>query len=233
MNSPLTILLGLHKSTSKTGQLIPRHDTPTITYGKLTVYFGGMFSGKTDAVEAHIDRARHARINWQAFKPANDTRHGTESARSRRGNGQVGFDVTPIDPKFPHDILQKIDNDTRLIVLDEVQFFHTSLLSVVDQIRRAGITVIAAGLDLDYLGRPFGSTLTLAATATDARKLTAICMVCRHHEAPFSQMINVDGTPVTHDIYNDGSSVAIEGPTTYEARCGHCFVWPTPPPPTY
>lgn len=233
MNSPLTVLLGVQSALHKSHQLAPRGGTPTVTYGKLTVYFGGMFSGKTDAIEAHIDRARHAHIASQAFKPENDTRHGSRSVQSRRCDGQVKFAVQPIDPKFPQDILRQINDDTQLVILDEVQFFHASLVSVVHELRRAGINIIAAGLDLDYLGRPFGSTLTLAATANDARKLTAICMVCRHHEAPFSQMVNADGMPITHDIFANGSSVAIEGPTIYEARCGHCFVWPTPPSPTY
>lgn len=210
-------------------ELAPRQAVSPFIYGNLTVYFGSMFSGKTAEIEARYDRAQHARIPTLGFKPRVDTRFGIARAQSRRGNGSLAFPVHPIDHHDPYELLGHIDPTIRLVIIDEAQFFAVSILTVVDRLRRAGIDVCVAGLDLDFLGRPFGYTLELAAHASEARKLTAICMTCCSRDATFTQMIDRDsGQAITHDIFASGSPLAIEGETKYEARCGYCFVRPTP-----
>lgn len=228
MNNPVVVPLR-GQSRSSVVALAPRQVASPVIYADLIVFFGSMFSGKTAEIEARFDRAQHARIPTLGFKPKIDTRFGSSSARSRRGNGSLAFPVQPIDQQNARELLDYIQGDTQLVIVDEVQFFDVSILDVIDRCRRAGIDVCVAGLDLDFLGRPFGHTLELAAHASEARKLTAICMTCCSRPASFTQMIHSEtGQPITFNIFGENRPVAIEGETRYQARCGHCFVRPNP-----
>ncbi len=62
--------------------------------------------------------------------------------------------------------------------IDEGQFFDVELPAVCSTLADRGKRVIVAGLDQDYLGRPFEPMPQLLAIAEYITKTLAICMVC-------------------------------------------------------
>ena len=186
-------------------------------YGRLKVYFGPMFSGKSDYLHRDWDRARRGGLEVRAYKPAIHTRDG-EFSKSRRGNS---FPVEIVSSSS--DLLDKDLVGVDLVIIDEVQMFDMNLPFVVQRYRFSGISVIVAGLANDAFGNHFGPTLTLVANATEAEKLTAICQVCGYDGAEFTQMIDGQKRPIL--TLNRDSPIAIESESiSYEARCGRCFV---------
>lgn len=190
-------------------------------YGRLKVYFGPMFSGKSDVLHRDWDRATRGGLNVRAFKPAIHTRDG-EFSKSRRGgsfpvisvsNSKDIYDLVVVRPK------------ANLVIIDEAQMFPADLVGVVHALRLKGVSVIAAGLALDAFGKQWGPTLMLAACATEAEKLTAICQVCRYDGAEYTQMLGVNKQPILS--LSSASPLAIESEqVSYEARCGKCIVFP-------
>jgi thymidine kinase len=174
--------------------------------GSIEVVCGPMFSGKTEELIRRVKRAQIARQKVQIFKPAIDNRyHETEVV----SHSSLSVDATPVNSSV--EILQKVFDSTRVVAIDEVQFFDDNISIVVEKLARRGVRVIAAGLDQDYMGKPFGPMASLLAIADSVDKIHAICTVC--------------GSPATKTFRKNpaNSSQVLVGETDlYEARCrGH------------
>jgi thymidine kinase len=171
--------------------------------GSIEVVCGPMFSGKTEELIRRVKRAQIARQKVQIFKPAIDTRyHETEVV----SHSSLSIEATPVGSSV--EILQKVYDSTRVVAIDEVQFFDENITIVVEKLARRGIRVIAAGLDQDYMGKPFGPMASLLAIADSVNKIHAICTVC--------------GAPAPKTFRKDpkNSTQVLVGETDlYEARC--------------
>jgi len=138
--------------------------------GWIEVICGSMFSGKTEELIRRLKRAEIAKLRVEIFKPEVDIRYSDDEVVSHDKNS---IRSTPI----PHSSqLLLLANDVDVIGIDEAQFFDSGLPSVCNQLANRGIRVVIAGLDMDYLGRPFGPMPNLLAIAEFVTKVHAICM---------------------------------------------------------
>lgn len=141
--------------------------------GSIEVVCGPMFSGKTEELIRRVKRAQIAKQRVQIFKPAMDTRYAEEEVVS---HSAVSLKAEPVESSV--EILLRIKDSTRVVAIDEVQFFDENILTVVTKLAARGCRVICAGLDLDYRARPFGPMPELLAVADEVTKIHAICTVC-------------------------------------------------------
>ncbi|HHY10393.1 MAG TPA: thymidine kinase [Firmicutes bacterium] len=179
----------------------------------LEVIVGSMFSGKTEELIRRIKRATIAKQNVQVFKPAVDNRYEEEKIVAHNGRAVACISVTA-----PEDILKHVDAATEVVAIDEAQFFADSIINVCQQLVQQGKRVIAAGLDLNFRGEPFGPVPNLMALADQVTKLNAICVVCGRTASRTQRLIN--GEPAS---YHD-PTVLIGATENYEARCNRCHV---------
>ncbi|MCQ2307761.1 MAG: thymidine kinase [Bacteroidales bacterium] len=142
------------------------------TQGWIEVVCGSMFSGKTEELIRRLNRARIAKLKVEIFKPGIDTRYSEEDVVSHNANA-----VNSIPVENAQQILFYA-NDVDVVGIDEAQFFGSELVDVCQQLANQGIRVIVAGLDMDFLGKPFGPMPDLMAIAEDVTKVHAICMRC-------------------------------------------------------
>src|SRR5579859_2046927 len=156
--------------------------------GSLEVICGSMFSGKSEELIRRVKRSQLAKLNVIVFKHSLDDRFTTEYIKSHNGNQ---FEAIPIDN--PSTILAVAEKDNDVVGIDEVQFFDQSIINVICSLIDSGKRVIAAGLDLDFRGVPFGPMPTLMAIADHTTKLKAVCIECGG-EAHFTQRL-VNGAP--------------------------------------
>ena len=176
--------------------------------GSIEVITGSMFSGKTDELIRRLRRARIARQHVQVFKPAIDVRYALEKVTSHAGGE---FEATPLSQSS--EILERMLPETTVVAVDEAQFFDMDVPDVCEALAGRGLRVIAAGLDQDFRGEPFGPMPRLLALAEDVTKLHAICVVCA---APASRTQRLlDGRPAN---YSD-PVVLVGAAEMYEARC--------------
>ena len=180
-------------------------------HGSLEVITGSMFSGKTDELIRRLRRATIARQKVQVFKPIIDNRYAVEKVASHDGNV---FEARPIDQVS--EILKQLEDDTTVVGLDEAQFFDAEVAEIASQLARRGIRVIAAGLDMDFRGEPFGPMPFLMSQADQVDKLRAICIICG--EPAYCTQRLVNGKPAH---YND-PIVIVGAQEMYEARCREC-----------
>jgi len=177
--------------------------------GWIEAITGSMFSGKSEELIRRIRRAQIARQKVQIFKPAIDDRYG------EGGADQI---VSHSDMKLPSqvvasaaEILEHTSADTEVVGIDEGQFFDASLVRVAETLASRGVRVIVAGLDQDYLGRPFEPMPQILAIAEYVDKTLAICVRC--------------GAPANRSqrLVAATDRVVIGGAHEYEARCRRCF----------
>lgn len=142
------------------------------TQGWIEVVCGSMFSGKTEELIRRLNRARIAKLKVEIFKPGIDTRYSEDDVVSHNANS-----VNSIPVENAQQILFYA-NDVDVVGIDEAQFFGSELVDVCQQLANQGIRVIVAGLDMDFLGKPFGPMPDLMAIAEDVTKVHAICMRC-------------------------------------------------------
>ena len=140
--------------------------------GWIEVICGSMFSGKTEELIRRLKRAKIANLKVEIFKPAMDTRYHEQDIVSHDENA---IPSTPIDNS---QTILLLASDVDVIGIDEAQFFDDQLPEVCDQLAVRGIRVIVAGLDMDYMARPFGQMPYLLAKAEYITKLHAICVKC-------------------------------------------------------
>jgi thymidine kinase len=184
-------------------------------YGWVEVICGSMFSGKTEEMIRRVRRARIARQHVQVFKPAIDNRYAVEEVKSHNG---LGVEALPVGNTA--ELLANLQPDTEVIGIDEIQFFDEPIVAVVQDLANHGVRVIAAGLDMDFRGEPFGPMPRLMSAAEHVDKLHAICVVCGA-EASRTQRL-IDGRPAAYD----DPIILVGGSESYEARCRHCHEVP-------
>lgn len=174
--------------------------------GWIEVVVGSMFSGKTEELIRRLNRAKIARQRVEIFKPALDTRYHVEDVVSHNA---TSIRSTPIT--FPQEMLLPASS-CDVVGIDEAQFFDGSLVEVCNQLANHGVRVIVAGLDMDYLGQPFGPMPALLAVAEYVTKVHAVCVRC--------------GDIATYSFRKAASAeqVLLGETDSYEARCRHCFL---------
>ena len=193
------------------------HYTPS--GGWIELVCGSMFSGKTEELLRRIRRAEIARKKVQLFKPTIDNRYGVVRVASHDGIGREDAIVVC----NAEDILRRLDADTEVVAVDEVQFFDDSIAEVCDHLADRGLRVIVAGLDQDFRGEPFGPMPLLLARAELVDKLHAICVSCGAAASRTQRLI--DGRPARYD----DPVILVGGSESYEARCRNCHEVPGKP----
>lgn len=183
--------------------MVERHSNDS---GWIEVITGSMFSGKSEELIRRLRRAQIARLKVQSFKPAIDLRYSEEHIVSHSEMKLASQLVTST-----HEILEAVAADTEVVGIDEGQFFDSDLVGVANQLAAQGKRVIIAGLDMDYLGRPFEPMPLLLAIAEDITKTRAICVQC--------------GSPATYTqrLIASRERVVVGASDAYEARCRACF----------
>ncbi|MEK6544534.1 MAG: thymidine kinase [Elusimicrobiota bacterium] len=178
--------------------------------GTLEVVTGSMFSGKTSELIRRLRLCMLAKKKVQIFKSYRDNRYKDEALVSHDGFELPGFAV-----RNSADILRSLDAGTKVVGIDEAQFFDLSLVSVCESLANRGLRVIVAGLDLDYRGEPFEIMTHLLARAEKVTKNLAICSVCGE-DAHYSQLLKADSA----------ERIIVAAADRYEARCRECFKSP-------
>lgn len=143
-----------------------------IQKGSIEVICGSMFSGKTEELLRRLKRAQFAKLNIAVFKPEIDKRYDIQKVVSHDENT---IQATPVDSA--NNIL-KLANKAQVVAIDEAQFFDNDLVAVVNELANTGVRVIIAGLDMDFLGKPFGVMPQILAIAEHITKVHAICIDC-------------------------------------------------------
>jgi thymidine kinase len=172
--------------------------------GFIEVICGSMFSGKTEELIRRLKRAKIANLKVEIYKPAMDTRYDQNKVVSHDANS---IHSTTVDHSSK--ILLLAEN-AEVVGIDEAQFFDEDVIRVAEQLAMQGKRVIVAGLDMDYLGKPFGPMPQLLAIGDFITKLHAICLQCGHLANISYRTSEEDGTVVLGEKNN------------YEPRCRIC-----------
>ncbi|MCM2315925.1 MAG: thymidine kinase [Thermoanaerobaculia bacterium] len=173
--------------------------------GWIEIIAGGMFSGKSEELIRRVRRSHIARQRVQVFKPIIDDRFSVEEVVSR---DERRLKAIPVATSA--ELLSRVEIGVQVIGIDEVQFFDIGIVDVCMQLADAGLRVIAAGLDQDFLRRPFGPMPALLSVAEEVVKMHAVCVRCSG-SAHYSQRIA------------GGESQVEVGDSSYEARCRSCY----------
>src|SRR5918999_4124660 len=188
-----------------------RADASTVPTGSLTVITGSMFSGKTEELIRRLRRALYARQRVQVFKHALETRSELTEIRTHSGVLHEAVAVSTSD-----ELLERAERTTDVVAVEEAQFFDGGIVDACRRLADSGYEVIAAGLDMDFRGEPFGPMPTLLAEADEVVKLRAICARCGR-DASRSQRL-IDGEPAPASA----PTILVGAQESYEARCRHC-----------
>jgi thymidine kinase len=174
--------------------------------GWVEVICGPMFSGKSEELIRRITRYQIARVPVQAFKPRLDVRYADDQVVSHSS-----LKVGAIPVETADELLRRVEDGTKVIGVDEGQFFDMGLIDVVEQLAATGKQVIVAGLDTDYLRRPFEPIPTLCDRAEYVTKMLAVCHKC--------------GGPgmYTQRIVRSEELVVLGAQGAYQARCRVCY----------
>lgn len=174
--------------------------------GWIEVITGSMFSGKSEELIRRLRRAQIARQKVQIFKPAIDNRYSEDEIVSHSDMKLASANV-----RSSMELFDAVKPETEVVGIDEGQFFDADLPNICNRLANSGKRVIVAGLDTDYLGKPFEPMPQLLAVAEYITKTLAICMVC--------------GGPANHTqrLVVSKERVLVGATGTYEARCRHCF----------
>ena len=173
--------------------------------GYIEVICGSMFSGKTEELIRRLNRAKIARQRVEIFKPEIDKRYDDEKVVSHDAKS------IPSTPVQSASQILLLTNEVDVVGIDEAQFFDAELVNVCNHLADNGIRVIVAGLDIDFLGKPFGPLPDLIATAEFVTKVHAICIRCGN---------------LAHYSYrtiDDNKRVVLGERESYEPLCRSCF----------
>jgi len=173
--------------------------------GSIEVICGSMFSGKTEELIRRMKRAVFANQKVAIFKPTIDVRYSEDEVVSHDSHKIHSRPIT--DPKMMLEGTEGVE----VVGIDEAQFFDMSIIEVVQTLANRGVRVIIAGLDTDFLGKPFGPMPALMAVAEDVQKVHAICVKC--------------GSPAQHShrLSKSGDLVVLGEKDIYEPLCRHCY----------
>lgn len=182
--------------------------------GWIEVICGSMFSGKTEELIRRIKRSQIAKQKVQLFKPSIDNRYSADHVTS---HSALKLDARNIERA--EQLLEIVEDNTRVVGIDEAQFFSPSIIEVSQRLANRGLRVIIAGLDLDYRGQPFGPMPNLMAIAELVTKMSAICTVCGNPASRTQRKLAVPSASV-------GESILVGAEDLYEARCRRCHEVP-------
>ncbi|SFE09403.1 thymidine kinase [Lentibacillus persicus] len=187
--------------------------------GWLEVICGSMFSGKSEELIRRVRRATYANLSVRVFKPVVDDRYANESVVSHNGTSIIARAV-----KHSADILEYVeDKQIDVVGIDEAQFFDKKVVLAANEMANKGIRVIAAGLDTDFRGEPFGPMPELMAQSESISKLNAICPICGSPASRTQRLI--DGKPASYD----DPVIMVGASESYEPRCRHHHDVPNKP----
>lgn len=174
--------------------------------GWIEVICGPMFSGKSEELIRRLRRAKIARKRVQVFKPELDDRYSKEEIVSH-GDARMQSEVVT----SASEILSRLDWRTQVIGIDEANFMGAEVIEIAQQLADTGKQVLIAGLDTDFMGRPFAPIPDLLALAESITKTLAICMRC--------------GNPAKHTqrLVESEALIVVGAAGMYEARCRRCF----------
>lgn len=180
----------------------------------LTVYTGPMFSGKTESLIRAVKRAHYAALPTQVFVPASDTRNGIGVVRSHGGLDleSLGIGAWAVDSSDPVSLLDRVRAATRVVAIDEAQFFDAQVVGHVQALLRQNRQIYVSGLDRDYRGQPIGPMPQLLAIADSVIKLTAVCAGCCS-----------DTATVTHRRTPQTEQVVLGAAEMYAPMCRVCY----------
>jgi len=183
--------------------------------GSIEVICGSMFSGKSEEMIRRIKRASIAKQKVQVFKHSLDDRFHKMEISSHSGFTCEAHAVSDVSV-----IKELLHDDTMVIGIDEAQFFGPELTSLCQRLADEGKRVIVAGLDQDFLGKPFGPMPELMTVAESVDKLHAICVKCGRLASRSQRLINGKPAPA------DSPVILVGAAESYEARCRHCHIVP-------
>lgn len=175
--------------------------------GWIEVIAGSMFSGKSEELIRRLNRARIARQRVQVFKPGIDERYSVEEIASHSGQKHMSIPVSSTD-----EMMKQVLDDTEVIGIDEAQFFDMAIIDAANELAESGKRVIIAGLDQDFMGKPFEPMPQLLSIAEFITKTHAICVKCGS-TANYSQR-----------TVESEERVEVGAADKYEARCRKCFI---------
>lgn len=173
--------------------------------GRIEVVCGSMFSGKTEELIRRMKRAEFAHQKVEIFKPSIDVRYSDDDVVTHEGQS---ISSTPVDNSGS---ILLLGADCDVIGIDEAQFFDENLPAVCNELATKGIRVIAAGLDMDFRGVPFGPMPALMAIADDVTKVHAICVKCGAQAY------------VSHRLVDNDKRVLLGEVNEYEPLCRECY----------
>jgi len=173
--------------------------------GWIEVVCGSMFSGKTEELIRRLKRAQFANQKLLLFKPVIDNRYHEENVVSHQGSSLKALPV-----KNSSEILEIWTNE-KVIAIDEAQFFDEGIVEVCNTLAKKGVRVILAGLDMDYMGEPFGPMPKLLSIAEYVTKVHAICVSCGNL-AQFS-----------HRTASETGQVLVGATEKYKPLCRTCY----------
>ena len=173
--------------------------------GWIEVICGSMFSGKTEELIRRLKRVEFAQQKLLLFKPAIDNRYHEEQVVSHKGSA---LEAVPV--KDSSEIMKHWKKE-RIVAIDEAQFFDAGLVAVCTDLAKRGVRVVIAGLDMDYLGNPFGPMPHLLCVAEYVTKVHAICVSCGNL-AQYS-----------HRTTKDEGQVLVGAVEKYEPLCRSCY----------
>jgi thymidine kinase len=176
--------------------------------GSIEVICGSMFSGKTEELIRRLNRARIAKLKVEIFSPKTDTRFAENALVSHNSNS---ISSTPVENASS---ILLLGSDVHVIGIDEAQFFDDELPNVCNILANKGVRIIVAGLDMDFMGRPFGPLPAIMAIAESVTKLHAVCVIC--------------GNPALYSyrLVPDDSQILLGEKESYEPRCRICYHLP-------
>ena len=175
--------------------------------GWIEVIVGSMFSGKSEELIRRLNRAKIARQKVQVFKPKIDSRYSIEEIASHSGMTHLSKPVMTAK-----ELLVQINDDTEVVGIDEGQFFDMAVIEAANDLANDGKRVIVAGLDQDFMGKPFEPMPQLLSIAEFITKTHAICVKC--------------GNTANHSqrTFESAERVEVGASGKYEARCRRCFI---------
>jgi len=179
--------------------------------GWIEVICGSMFSGKTEELIRRLKRAEYAKLKVEIFKPAIDVRYDETNVVSHNSNS---IRSTPVEAAAN---ILLLATDVDVVGIDEAQFFDSELVNVCNELANNGIRVIVAGLDMDFLGKPFGVMPSLLAVAEYVTKVHAICMYCG------------DIANHSHRLASSDKLVLLGETDSYQPLCRNCYKSQTQP----
>jgi thymidine kinase len=174
--------------------------------GWIELVCGPMFSGKSEELIRRLRRAEIARQRVQIFKPLIDKRYSDNEIVS---HSDLRIPATVVERSAQ--ILDHLDPRTEVVGIDEAHFLDTELVDVAQKLADMGKRVVIAGVDTDYLNRPFEPVVQLMTVAEEVTKLLAICVRC--------------GNPAKHTqrLVASEERILVGAHGTYEARCRRCY----------